>query len=468
MSDLLTRFSIDGADRLALRFPAGALKGAGATLSAAMGEEGWLVDGTAVTPWRFESIVQEGDAAFLVGPNASGVDTVASLDDPVGIEAGFPRLLALAQALSVLQAEGRLPRGIVSSGILFAEDGALLVMPPIAVAKALSARGEQARTAVVARLTSPRSSSAEGDVSFLLAQASYRFAAGKGPFERDAADPRGVASAAPVAIATGLAAPRLDPNLTALVDRALADPEGVPLRAWVAALAAARAAGWQRELPPAEEAEVVRRRDALEARTAAQRRRADFLRRRGGILIAVAAALVVLAFVAADMIRAQKDKPDFSQLSPRELVQRYYQAIDGLDLESLEACGSAKALKNDQNYLLNLVVITRTRTAYERKSPIVRAADWLASGKAALASGDLLYGIVDLSLSGGEAWMKADKLAIHVEYTFWSLGRKDDASGDPGASLSFPLEEKRVDELQLERGKKGGWQIVGLDRKTLF
>ncbi len=468
MSDLLTRVFIDGADKLALRFPAGALKGAGATLNAAMGEEGWLVDGTAATPWRFEAIVQEDGSAFLVGPSAPGVDTVSTLDDPVGLDAGLSRLLALAQALSVLQAEGRLTRGIVSSGILFAEDGAVLVMPPIAVAKALSARGELARTSAVARLTSPRSSGAEGDASFLLGQAAYRFASGKGPFERDAADPRGVTGGEPAAVATGMAAPRLDPNLAALVDRALADPEKVPLRAWVAALAAAQVAGWRRELPPAEEAEVVRRRDALEARAAARWKRADFLRRRGGILIAIAAALVVLAFVAADMIRAQKDRPDYSLLSPRELVQRYYQAIDGLDLESLEACGSAKALKNDQNYLLNLVVITRTRTAYERKSPIVRAVDWLAAGKKALASGDLLFGIVDLSLSGGEAWAKADRLAIKAEYTFWSIGRKDDPSGEPDTSLPFPLEEKRVDELGLERGKKGGWQIVGLDRKTLF
>ena len=486
MSDLLTRVSIDGAAKLALRFPAGALQGAGATLRAAMGEEGWLLRGEdtpgedtpggPAMPWRFESIVREGDSALLVGPNvfgpeAPGAEAVSTLDDPAGLDAGMPRLLTLARALYMLKAQGALPRGIVSSGILFAEDGGVLVLPPTAVAKALSARGEQARAAAVARLTHPRSGSAEADASFLLAQAAYRFAAGKGAHEREAAEPRGVAGTAPVAIATGLAAPRLDPRLAEIVDRALDDPGSLPLGDWVAALDAASAAGWTRALPPAEEADLVRRRSALEARANARRRRADFLRKRGGIIVASAVVLAVAGLVAADMIRAYRDKPDLSMLSPRELAQKYYQAIDGIDMDTLEACGDGKATKRDQDYMVNLVVVTKTRTAYEGKSPVVRAADWLAAGGPAggrvLAPSDLLYGITGLEISGGEDWSGATSVSIAAKYSFWTLDRKDDPSGDPAKTVSSPYEERRIDRLTLGRGKKGGWSIVGLARETL-
>jgi hypothetical protein len=483
MNAIVTRRSVDGVEKLALRFPAGALKGAGATLAAAMSEEGRLIPGGPSTdrmssrdirslPWRFESIVQEADDAFLVGPDVIGPDAIrANLDDSRGLEEGLSRLLVLARALSLLQAEGKLPRGIVSSGVLFAQDGGVLVLPPIAAAKALSARGAEARSAAVARLSSPRAvppeRGPESDASFLLAQAAYRFAAGKGAFELESAEPRGVAGAAPVAIATGLAAPRLDPALASLVDRALADPESASLSDWIAVLGAAHAAHWTRELPPGEEAELARRRDALESRLRARRRRAGFFRKRGGILIAAAVAIFVLALVAADMLRAQRDKPDFSRLTPRELAQRYYLAIDGMDMDSLEACGDRKAIENDLNYLVSLVVITRTRTAYEGKSPVVRARDWLAAGKPALAPADFLYGIAGLSLSGGEARADESVVSVRAEYSFWSLDRKEDPSGDPSKTVSAPFEQKRVDELALERGKKGGWRIVGLDRRIL-
>jgi hypothetical protein len=478
MNEIITRRSVDGADKLALSFPAGALKGAGATFAAAMGEEGRLVSGAASpdrvssTPWRFESIVQEGDYAFLVGPDAIGTDlTGASLDDSTVLEEGLSHLLILARALSLLQAEGSLPRGIVSSAVLFTEDDGVLVLPPIAVAKALSARGSGARSAAVARLSSPcvvpPERGPESDASFLLAQAAYRFAAGRGAFELEAAEPRGVAGTAPVAIPMGLAAPRLDPGLASLVDRALVEPESVSLSDWIAVLGAAQTEHWTRDLPPAEEAELTRRRDAIESRLRTRKRRAGFLRKRGGILIAAAAAIVVLALMGADMLRAQRDKPDFSRLTPRELVQRYYLAIDGIDMESLEACGDKKAIEKDQSYLINLVVITRTRTAYEGKSPVVRAQDWLAAGKPALAQADFLYGIVGLSLSGGETWAGTSAVSISAKYSFWSLDRKEDASGDPNKVLSAPFEEKRLDELTLERGRKGGWRIVGLERRIL-
>jgi hypothetical protein len=471
MNEIISRRSIDGALKLGLRFPAGALKGAGTALTAAMGEEGRLVSGGASVPWHFESIVKDGEDVLLLGPDFLGPEDVgASLDESKDLEEGMRRLLSLARALSVLQGEGRLPRGIVSSGILFSACGndpdamaTVLVLPPTAASKALMARGAPARAAAAARLSSPRAKGPEADASFLLAQAAYRFAAGKGAYEGEAGEPDSVASAARSSASAGLAAPRLDAPLAALVDKALADPGSVSLSDWNAVLGAARAALWTRELSPEEDAELSRRKAAFEAEGRSRQKRADFFRKRGGILIAAAVAVVVLALVAGDMLRAQWDKPDYSWLTPRELVQRYYLSVDALDLDSLEACGDRKAIKIDWNYVMSLVVLTKTRTAYEGKSPVLSAVDWIAAGKPDLAPTIFLYGIVGLSMKGGEAPAEGMRVSIRAQYSFWSLDRKEDPSGDPSKALSFPAEEKRIDELLLERGKKG-YQIIALDR----
>jgi hypothetical protein len=471
MNDTVTRITRDGADKLALRFPGGALKGAGSALAAAMNEEGFLVQlgpegaGAKARRWRFESLVQEGEGALLIGPDFAG----ASMDEAAGIAAGMPLLIAAARALEALAVEGALPRGLVSSGILVAGAGggseAVLVMPATAVAKALSARGSDARSEAVARLASPRATGPEADASFILAQAAYRYATGKNAFEREAAEPGSVAGSARYSASAALAAPRLDPALSALVDAALADPGAVPLAAWVASLEAAAAKGWERELAAADEAAIERRRAAFKAESLKKRKRAYFFRKRGGILIAAAVAAAAVAFIAADMIRAQRDKPDFSALPPLALVERYYSAIEAIDLESLEACGDKKVLKGDWDSALNLNVVIKTRMAYEGRNPVLHAKDWIAAGKPTLAETDFLYGIVGMSVAE-EVGGGADTRKYRASYSFWSLDRREDPSGDPSKSASFPLEERRRDELVLARGEKG-WKIIGLEREIL-
>jgi hypothetical protein len=494
MNSIIHSRDIEGSRMVMLRFPAAAIKGAGPALAAAMAEEGWLVTGHSSRSWRFESIVGEGDDAFLVGPYAfkdvfegadsRGADTnapspeslgapIASLDDVGGIEKGMSLLLAAARALSSLSAEGRLPRGVISSGVIFGpQEGQVLILPPTAVSRALAAQGARARSMAVARLLSPRSDGPDSDASFLLAQAAYRYASGSGAYEKEAGEPSSLAGQERSSPEAELAAPSLDPALAQLIDRSLADPRDVTLSEWIAALSAGEQARWVRDLDPEQAKTLARRKEAHEAESRARQRRSDFFRKRRTMLIAIAAAAAVVAAVGADMVRAQRERPDFSSLAPLELAQRYYVAVDGLDLESMEACGGAKAIGADRDYVLNLFVVTKTRAAYEGKSPVVRASDWVAAGKPPLAQTDLLYGIVGLKLTSVPNALSADAappsapapaITLQATYSIWFLTAKEDPSGDPSKSMSIPTEEKRIDVLGIARVKKG-WQIVSLRR----
>jgi hypothetical protein len=490
MGGLTERFDKGGEGKLALRFPSGSLKGSGAALSAAMSEEGFLVrpgaggeagaGSGAVESWRFDGLAQEGGEALLVGPPFDG----ASLDEARGLEEGMAALLAVARALSALAAAGKLPRGIRSPGILLsaaaagaqtaggAAAEAILVLPPSAVAKAVASQPPEALSAAVARLVSPHAKDAEADASFLLAQAAYRFATGRGAYEREAAEKGGMAAVRRCAASAALAAPRLDPALAALIDAALDEPGKVGLDAWIAALESARAAGWTRVLSPDAEAEIVRRRVQAEADASRRRRREEFLRKRGGLLAGAAIALVLLGFVVADIARAERSKPDYSALPPGEVVARYYAAIDGLDIESLEACGRKDAIKADRDMVTNLYVLVKTRMAYEGKSPLIPANRWVASGKEGLKEGDFLYGIVGLDIAeegaspgAQESPGGAEAATFRVVYSLWTLERTDPPSGEPSEVRSEPCEDRRIDIVRLTRSKKG-WRIEGIERRA--
>ena len=471
MNTILSRIEKDGAAKLALRLSSGAVKGSGSALAAAMSEEGFLVpSGVArAVIWKFDGIAQDGEGVFLFGPSFEGL----SLDDAGGIRDGMPLLFIVARALASLASEGKLPRSLVSSGVLVstAKDadgsGSVLILPPAAVAKALSARGPEARAAAASRLASPLSKGPGADASFVLAQAAYRIATGKSAFDREAAEPGSLAGTRRYSTAAELAAPRLDRSLAALIDKALDDPNRVGLGDWVEALGGA-ASAWERKLSADEEAELGRRRVSVESEKAKALKRDAFFRKRGGLLVVVAVALLLVGFAVADFARAQRGKPDYSALPPLEVARQYYAAIDGLDLDSLEACGERDAIKADRNVLLNLIVLTRTRMAYEGRNPLLPARDWIASGKRALKETDFLYGIAGLEIAADSAGSRdgsgAGVVRFRASYSLWSLERIDAPSGDPGKVGSEPTEEKRVDELVLRQGRKG-WRIAGIDRR---
>jgi hypothetical protein len=461
MTDIIRNEKIDGAPRLKLAFPRASVRGAGGALAASLTEEGSLVS-AGPSPrraaWRFENLGEASDEAFLAGPGFEG----RSLDSGDGVEDGFPLLFAAVKALDLLWREDRLPRGIVSSGLLVGPGGEVLVLPASAVARALSARGPEVRSSAAARLVHPRSGGPEGDASFLIAQAAYRFAAGVHPYPREASEPGSSAPPSPPVVPLALAAPRLDPELAAMADEALADPGAVPLSRWRAALDQASSRGWLRELGPDEEAELSRRRAA--ALEAARRKDAasSFFRRRGVLIAGIAAGAALVGLFAATMLGRGARMPDLSALSSIQVARAYYRALDSLDLETLEVAAGKKAREEDDNLAVNITVLMKTRLAYEGKDPMVSASKWLAAGKPQIGQNDMLYGVTGLSLEepGGAPTDEIGSTgSVRASYSLWFVEK----SGTDLDAYSVPVEQKRIDDLVLKK-TKAGWKIVELRR----
>jgi len=447
---------------VSLVFPASSIKGASGAIAAALSEEGSLVSGAARRrPWSFESIEEGGGETSLTGPGFSG----RSLDSARGVEDGLGLLLEAAKALEYLSREGGLKRGVSSTGILVGPEGEVLVLPAQSVARALSARSPQERSAAAARLVHPRSESAEADAAFLLAQAAYRFASGTAPFPREAAEAGSSAPPSPPVLAAALAAPALDPALVSVIDRTFADPGSLPLIEWRKELDEAARHGWLRVLRPEEEAEIGREKAARLEKAAKKEALSTFMRKRGALVGGIAGGLALAALVVVSTIQARNDGPSMIGRSPIQVAEAYYQGLSGLDIETLEAAGDPKAkeISADSTMVTNLFILTKTRLAYEGIDTLARAGDWLAAGRPPLDSGKMLFGVTGLELkeeSASPSSESGSSRSIRALYSLWYMERSGD---EIGAELAV-IEEKREDDLRLELTKKG-WRIVGLERR---
>ncbi len=444
---------------ISLVFPRSSIKGMAGAMAASLTEEGSRVSASLHREvWRFESIEDRGDTTRLSGPRFEG----RLLDSAGSLEEGLDLVRSAARALEFLSREGHLQRGLVSTGILIGQDGGVLVLPAGPVARALAAAGPEERAAAAARLVHPRSTSAESDAVFLLAQAAYKFASGRAPYPREAAEVSSSAPPTPPVLSAKLAAPRLKPELVSLIDRSLAEPASVNLLEWRVALDEAAERGWLRNLTPDEGTELARLRE--ETIQKAQRKDAvsTFFRKYGLMLGGIAVGAALLALITVSTIRARNDGPNLSSFSPRQVVEAYYRALDSLDIETLEAAADKKAAATDSTIVTNLYILTRTRLAYEGIDSMVSASKWKAAGMRTLNDGEILFGVTDLALkvkSPPSSEELGSRCSISASYSLWYQER------DEGAWGTAPkiVEDKRVDELVLEKTKKG-WKIVELTR----
>ncbi|MDZ7581152.1 MAG: hypothetical protein U5R30_11120 [Deltaproteobacteria bacterium] len=109
-----------------------------------------------------------------------------------------------------------------------------------------------------------------------------------------------------------------------------------------------------------------------EVKTGKKLTRRRFIARRGSLLTGLAITAIVIAGIA--IFDRPPPGPDLSELGPEAIVLAYYQAIDKLDMETMEACQTGKASKagkDDRSLVTNLTVVMKMpRTPHRMKLSI--------------------------------------------------------------------------------------------------
>ncbi|MEI6386723.1 MAG: hypothetical protein WCQ50_08815 [Spirochaetota bacterium] len=433
--------------------PKKSMRAAGLALRMGIGD-GLHFDGKdQLSVWSVSGSSEEGDELLLVGADFDGSDLDSALAACPDIASSLALLEAVAKALLSMLGARSLPSPLISAGILVSASQAVLVLPPYLVSKAVSASAPTSfEEGSVPVFNSVQEDAAAG-ASRLLALAVYRLARGHEAFGDIAASKADRASGRGF-LPLSLAAPSLDPGLSALVDRVLADPRGTGPADWVAALSAARIAGPVRPLPEREAAAVERRRRSFESRAHRTEAARRFLGLNKGALAAALVGLMVTILVVANMSARAAALPDLSALPPRDVSAAYYRALDALDPDLLEAASSGQARDKDSRYLAGLTVLGRARMAMEGEDPMILAGEWLKAGSPSLPEGKVVHGITDLVL-GEPGTVSPSEALVEARYRIWTMGE-----GSPPA----PISATRHDRLQL-RHVGQGWKIFRIERE---
>jgi hypothetical protein len=419
-------------------------------LASSIRDEGFIVRASEIQTWRAAEMHDTGDQIVVSGPGFDGLALDELLSSVSDKNETLQRLGFAAGALGVLHRAGRLPKGILAEGILVANDGGVLVLPPAIIARAFTASGRSlaAYGNGTSGMLPPSSTEAWTTACRILAASIYRVLAG----DPEKAFPRDI----PV-IPLSLVEPRANKGIADLVDMALADPTTVWPDAWDKAFSSAGQNGFFKAISDSEMRIAERRRETAEVRARTVEKRKRILRRWGvpvSISVAVVAVIVVLSLVG-----GPSPGPDLAKMEPAEIVSYYYDSLDALNSEALESVVRGRAGKDDSRLAVNMMALQKIRMAYESIDPVVKARQWLAAGSPTLVPGTLLFGTTGLQIrSVANPDTETGKMLFEAGYSLWVTETEGDA---PIAS-----EQRRLDRLTLEQTKKG-WRIILLERTVV-
>lgn len=469
--------------KLGIRIPRSAWKAAGHSASAAMRQKGTLVSQGKLSDWVADDLRQVDDEVVCFGPGFEGLSLeellVSKLDQTVQIQrlASVARALNRLDLVSGIPADTKstgIPTGIQSAGILVSANGDVLILPPALVSRA------------AARTQSGEGPSPEGNpaigASIMLAGILRRIYLAEVSATTGTTGANADKKSSPKAttddrrkgdpfVPLGLIAPRLDPRLADLADRAMDQSTSSPsLADWAKALDEAGKNKYQRELSPEQVASLELQLKSTETKVAKKLAFKRFITKRGSLITGLAITAVVIAAIA--IFDRPPPGPDLSESGPEALVRAYYEAIDIMDLATMDACLEGKAGKDDKSLVTNLTVVMKMRQAYSPDALFISAKEWIASGSPELVQGALMFGITDLEIhsldlppprqstdgktAGGKAIPVAES-RFEARYTLWTTESNEE--------LVHGAPARRIDRLILEEGKNG-WKITAIEREN--
>jgi len=477
MDTRIGMIEIEGSPALGFDTGLGPAAFAQARLAQLLTDSGALVgpDGR-VELWQSRG-VREADGRMVVwGPAFSGVglDQLIEADPDQG-------LTALGRALEAkvrLDASGLVQLPFYPGGVLLGADGTVFFPPYRLMVRILEAEGAGSRLRALDRWLHPERGGAEAE-AFTCAALAYRLLCGVAPFAvPDLPEPaagdllrRDIRDG--FFLPARLAEPGLDPALADLLDRSLgtaapADRAVPSLAELTAALNLTEAGGIRRlvrPVAPAVREKVQTERIRYEKNRVARLGRRRFFRRNKTVFAIGAAAILIVGLFGFNLIQARSQRPTTRGLSPREVTEAYYRSFNTLDHTFMDACVDGRTGAQDIEAVMNLFVISRVREAYERKSTVLSAEQWLAEGAPRVDAS--VFGVSSLDIEDLETDPSDGEVAYRSRYTFWypaSVESGTEAT-TPAPATPTPSSTRRIDTVRLKL-KNDRWRITAIDRRA--
>ncbi|MDC7223187.1 MAG: hypothetical protein PQJ60_05555, partial [Spirochaetales bacterium] len=112
---------------------------------------------------------------------------------------------------------------------------------------------------------------------------------------------------------------------------------------------------------------------------------------------AIALAFILALWLGGSFIKNYTEPPYTDGMTPREVVETFYEGINGLDIIAIDGTTDKKAGKFISDQVSTIYVITKNKQAYSPGGTL-SPEDWEAQGFPPLESGEIVYGISDLTI----------------------------------------------------------------------
>jgi len=402
---------------------------------------GIIISGSGETrSWPIERFIEHEGNMVALGPWPGNTR-------PFEAEAVGPEMISrMLPAIRALRSSGFPLSGLYSTAVRWLDDGGVLIFPP-KLAAWMSELNHDSEKWIHPDWK------AEPAWSFSLGVLAWETLTGTDPFAGESEEARRERIRKGILPPLEVYVPGVDKDAENFIRKALIGPdESAPgLEDWEDFIDLWRGKGITRALPETEIQEhrerAIREKLKIEKNLAARR----WIRESGWKLItALAVAAAILIFVSAPLKKALK-APVTAGMSPVEVAETYYEAIDAMDSETMEECLSKKTDRGDVRLVTTVYVTTKMRQGYEHIEMPPVASEWIKAGKPDLPDGVWPWGVSDLVLT------ELNDGRIKARYLFWMP--PEGGTENPADSCSV----SRTDILSFIQGRRS-WEISRIER----
>ena len=506
---MISTLEIDGKPALFFDTGLDAQAFAQAKLSYFMTEQGFIVshDGS-VNVWRAGGAVERNGAIGIWGPAFEGRPLDALLDacasdtgDSDACTSDAAKDTALDALRAWLAASVSLSYRDVAFSLapalaLVAPDGTLLFCPPATARRSLEA--EHRWISGGERWIHPDLRGEEA-IAFTAAALLYQLFVGTPPFLNTDLEVLHQDMREEVYLPIHLAVPGLNPELAALIKRALMstkDVQGIvlhsppragqrtvqrtqraelatQLRDFLGAFGSKKAGLYIQMCTEEEHARIGLEREKFLKKSGMAVKTKRFVVRNTSILAVCLAALISVGLIVRSAIESRASLPTTRGMTTAEVVETYYGAFATLDHQLMEACvqkNTSAIGKSDIDMVTNLFVLNRVQQAYEYVDKMVPAQDWVDAGSPPTEM--TVFGVSGLQLEILDSDESDGETTFRASYTLWLPGsyrplEEGEEAPDPFAAeltVPPPWGVTYTDTLTLSL-YKDAWRITDITRQ---
>jgi hypothetical protein len=455
---VVKELTVHGVPRLGV-FVGSAARGTALTRILSMkGAPGWRVGSGAVSRWELEGVTESEGAAWLYGPHAAGVPLEEALALPLGD--ALPLLSRLVAALNALVRDGIPLFPLQADAVIFCDNGDVLFLPP-AVMREIRDMTTFALTRDTYETLNHPDLDGQPRASFSIAVMLYRLITGRYPFTGESPEEIHERARKLAVVPPDGFAPALAPEISAAVMEGLGrqGSESVTLEEWSRHLAAWQAMELFRTVSSAQEEKALLAAGSRRAGSERVYRRRVFWEKHWKTAAIAAAAAAILAALLGSIL-GNVLKPRLTRgYSPLKVVETFYDSMNSLDHEAIQACVIGTAGQEELSQVTTLYVTSRVTQGYEGKSSVLSAAEWNRHGRLKLAGSQSLFGVTGLAVTQEEG---EPMPVFQAAYDKWTPAPTPSKASALSAGPSLFEGHRKVDRLWLKRDR-GDWMIYRIE-----